>query len=147
MAFTSTQVDTFKLETWQGGHDFDNDALKIALYDSNATLDKSTTVYSVTDEISGAGYSAGGIALTTETGYPKVENNLVLMDFLDPAWASSTLSDVAGALIYNTSNSNKAVAVRRRRLRAVRTQRSCDRRSEQGRPRRLQRRCLFRSGV
>ena len=63
MPITTTICNSFKLEALQGVHN-STDIYKIALYTSAATLDKNTTVYSTTNEVSGTGYVAGGISLS-----------------------------------------------------------------------------------
>lgn len=109
MAIIQGPTDSFLLESWQGIHALDTDTLKIALYTSDASLGPETTAYTAIGEASGSGYSAGGIALTGAT--LAVNNGIVYADFNDAAWPSATLSDVVGALIYNFSESNKAVWV------------------------------------
>ena len=87
-----------------GGHTF-----KIALYTAAATLDASTTVYSATNEASGTNYTAGGFTLTNVD--PSISGVTVMATFsANPTWTSATFS-ASQALIYNTSASNKAVAV------------------------------------
>ena len=108
MAITAGITDSFRQEMLQEGHDLSSDVLKIALYTSNATLDKSTTEYSATDEVNGTGYVAGGLALSGVT--ISLQNNVVFVDFDNPSWAGATFS-ARGALIYNTNNANKSVAV------------------------------------
>lgn len=93
------------------GHDLANDTLKMALYTSSASLDATTTAYSATNEVSGTGYTAGGAALTATAGYPQLDGSSAIMLFDDVTWSSATISGIAGALIYNTTNANKAVAV------------------------------------
>jgi len=97
------------LESWRAIHDLQSDTLKIALYTSNATLGPQTTAYTTTGELSGTGYSAGGATLTG--GSVAVSQGTLYADFADAEWPGATLSDVAGALIYNSSKSNKSVWV------------------------------------
>lgn len=112
MAFTGSYLcDSFLLELLTGTHNFTNgtgDTFKMALYTSSASLTNLTTAYSATNEISGTGYSAGGAAMTTVT--PAMNNGFAIADFLDQTWAASAFT-ARGALIYNSSKSNKAVAV------------------------------------
>lgn len=79
---------------------------KIALYTSTATLGASTTVYSATNEVVGSGYTAGGTVLTNVT--PTTSGTTAIYDFLDATWPNSTIT-AAGALIYNSTNDNRAV--------------------------------------
>jgi hypothetical protein len=89
-------------------HDMDTDVFKIALYTSAATLDASTTVYTTSDEVTGTGYTAGGNTLTGAT--VTLTGTTAFVDFSDTSWSTATIT-ARGALIYNSSKSNKAVAV------------------------------------
>lgn len=84
------------------------DTFKLALYTSSATLDSSTTVYSSSNESSGTGYTAGGEDLTNLGTF--LSGTTAYLDFDDVTWTSATIS-AAGALLYNSSKNNKAVAV------------------------------------
>ena len=79
------------------------------MYTSSATLDATTTAYSATNEASGTGYSAGGNTLTIAQ-VPTFTSTTAWLDFGDSTWSSSTIT-ANGALIYNSTNSNTAVAV------------------------------------
>lgn len=86
------------------------DTYKIALYtDAAATLSKSTTAYTATGEVTGAGYTAGGMALS---GFSvTLDGDTAILDWTtDPVWATATIT-ADTALIYNSSRTNKAVAV------------------------------------
>lgn len=108
MAITQAMCTSFKVQLLAGDHDFDTDTFKIALYTSSATLDASTTAYSATNEASGTGYTAGGNSLTAVA--PTSSGTTAYVDFADTTWSSSTIT-ARGALIYNSSKANKAVAV------------------------------------
>ena len=112
MAFTGNYMCTsFKNELLYGVHDFDastGDTFNIALYDSNATLDASTTAYSATDEVSGAGYSAGGQALTNVN--PTTSGTTAFTDFADETFTTATIT-ARGALIYNTTPNTTSISV------------------------------------
>ena len=103
-----TQTLSFKAQLPQGVHDLLTDTIKLALYTSSATLDENTTVYSVTDQVVGTGYSAGGVVLTGVT--LSTANNVVYNDFNDAVWNPASFT-AAGGLIYNASKSNKSIAV------------------------------------
>lgn len=109
MASTSAICTSFKSDLLAGTHTA-ADTYKIALYTSTATNGAATTAYSATNEVTGAGYTAGGATLT---GFAiGSSGTTVWLDFTtDPTWATSTLSTVASCLIYNSSKSNKALAV------------------------------------
>lgn len=111
MAITQAMCTSFKQELLVGTHNFTlstGDAFKIALFTSSATLDATTTAYSASNEASGSGYSAGGNTLTNVT--PTTSGTTALTDFADSSWATSTIT-ARGALIYNSTDSNKAVVV------------------------------------
>lgn len=112
MAITTAMPTSFKQELLQGIHNFTastGDTFKIALYTSSATLGASTTAYSTSNEVTGAtGYSAGGNTLTSVT--PTTSGTTAFVDFADTTWSASTIT-ANGALIYNSSDSDKAVAV------------------------------------
>jgi hypothetical protein len=109
MAIIQGATDSFLKESWQAVHDLEDDVLKIALYTSTASLGPETTSYTATGEVSGTGYTAGGATLTG--GVVQVSQGTVYADFNDAAWPASTLSDIAGALIYNSSKGNKSIWV------------------------------------
>ena len=98
MAINTALCTSFKKELFEAVHDFTSDTFKIALYSSSASL----------DEISGTGYSAGGVTLSVVA--PSTDGTTGLVDFGNPSWSNATFS-TSGALIYNSSKSNKAVAV------------------------------------
>src|SRR5688572_16822961 len=113
-------VYSFKLELAQGTHDFASDTFKLALYAENADLTLSgITVYTTTNEATGSGYTAGGFTLTVASGYPKISvaaqggletGQATLVDFDDLSVIPLTINARA-ALIYNSSKSNKAIAI------------------------------------
>jgi len=107
MAITQAMCNSFKAELLGGTHDLDTDVIKIALYTSSATLDSTTTAYAATNEVSGTGYTAGGATLT---GAVITSGATSYVDYADATWASASIT-ARGALIYNSSKSNKAIAV------------------------------------
>ena len=112
MAITSAVCNSFKAEVLQAIHNFtasSGDAFKLALYTSTATLNKSTTAYATTNEItntSGSAYSAGGIALTSVT--PVLSSDTAVCDFADVSFSSASFT-ANGCLIYNDTNADRAV--------------------------------------
>ena len=114
MAITSAVCTSFKVEILKGVHDFTattGNTFKIALYTSSATLGASTTAYSTSNEItnsSGTAYTAGGATLTSVT--PTTSGTTALCDFSDVSYTSASFT-ANGALIYNDTQSDKAVAV------------------------------------
>jgi hypothetical protein len=112
MAIVQTPCTSFKQELAQGVHNFSavgGDAFKLALYTSAATLGATTTVYTTTGEASGTGYSEGGIALTN-VGVA-TSGVIAYLSFVSPAVFTGVTLTCRGALIYNSSKSNKAVCV------------------------------------
>lgn len=108
MAITQALTNSYKQEILQGIH-LAADTYKIALFTSAATLSKATTAYGTSNEVVGAGYSAGGMALA---GFAvSLDTDTAILDFgTDPVWAAATIT-ARGALIYNSSRADKAVAV------------------------------------
>jgi hypothetical protein len=107
MAITTAICNSFKLEVLEGVHQ-PGDDYRMALYAVAATLNKGTTVYSATNEVSGPGYTAGGKSLTSRSA--SLDTDTAIIDFADPAWPNATIT-ARGALIYNASRGNKAVSV------------------------------------
>ena len=108
MPLVQGMVSSFKQQILLGEHDLDTDVLRIALYTSSANLDATTTVYTTVGEVTGAGYTAGGNTLTGST--VSLTGTKAFVDFNDSSWSNSTIT-ARGALIYNSSKSNKAIAV------------------------------------
>ena len=112
MAITQAVCTSFKQELLIGTHNFTattGDTFKIALYTSSASLDATTTAFSTTNEVSNSGtYTSGGGTLTSVT--PTTSGTTALCDFSDVSFTDASFT-ANGALIYNSSASNKAVAV------------------------------------
>jgi len=108
MAITQCMCSSFKQQILLAEHDMDTDTFKIALYTSAASLDASTTVYTTSNEVTGTGCTAGGNTLTGAT--VTLTGTTAFVDFSDTSWSTATIT-ARGALIYNSSKSDKAVAV------------------------------------
>ncbi len=114
MAITTAMCSSFKQELLGGVHDLDTDTLKLALIKASpsGTYGAATTNYSdVTgnsDEASGTGYSAGGGTL--DSPVITLSGTTAFVDFADEAFSNVTVS-ADGCIIYNSSQSNKAIAV------------------------------------
>ena len=111
MAIYQTMCTSFKAEVARALHNFTastGDVFKIALYTAPATLDASTTAYTSAGESSGTNYTAGGISLTNIT--PTTSGTTGYWSFDNATFSNVTLS-CAGALIYNSTNQNRAVCV------------------------------------
>ena len=112
MAITQTLTDAFKQDCLDGGQNLGSsgNTLKIALYTSSATLGATTSAYTTTNEVSGTGYTAGGATLSSQAVAYDSTNNVAFFDAADPSFTSATIT-ARGALIYNNSKSNAAIAV------------------------------------
>jgi hypothetical protein len=118
MAISQAMCTSFKVEILNGIHAFGTtvvraattaDTFKIALYTSSASLGAATTSYSTSNEVVGTGYTAGGNTLAVSTA-PTSSGTTAFLDFSDTTWSTATIT-ANGALIYNSTQSNKAVAV------------------------------------
>ena len=108
MTIAQTQTTSFKAQLYQGIHDLTTDVIKIALYTASANLNEDTTVYSATNEVPNTGtYAAGGAQLTpitvSSSGYT------AFVGFPNISWIGAITA--RGALIYNSSQGNKSIAV------------------------------------
>jgi hypothetical protein len=106
-----TDCTVFKFNLISGAEDFNSPSpyvYKIALYNANADLNNTTTAYTTTNEVTGTGYTAGGIALTPVVG-SDTTNNVAYVSFSNVTWNPASFT-CRGALIYN-STTGAAVAV------------------------------------
>ena len=119
MAITQSMPTTAKRDLLNGIHAFGTtvaragttpDSFKLALYTDSATLDASTATYTTSGEVSSSGtnYTAGGNTLTTVA--PSMSGTTALLDFNDLTFSGVTLT-ARGAMIYNDTQSDKAVAI------------------------------------
>ena len=108
MAITQAMCTSFKSEILDEQHDLVADTIKIALFTSSASLGAGTTAYSTSNEVSGTGYSAGGETLTSKV--VTTTGTTAYFDADDPTWTSASFT-ARGALIYNSTNGDKAIAV------------------------------------
>ena len=105
MAITSAICNSFKTEILTGTHNFSSsggNTFNLALYTSDATLNKSTTAYTTSNEVSGSGYTAKGNALTSTT--PALSTDTAVCDFADTSFTSASFT-ARGCLIFNDSAS------------------------------------------
>ena len=105
MAITSAICNSFKTEILTGTHNFSasgGNTFNLALYTSDATLNKSTTAYTTSNEVSGSGYTAKGNALTSVT--PALSTDTAVCDFADTSFTSASFT-ARGCLIFNDSAS------------------------------------------
>ena len=120
MAIAQAMCTSFKKELLEGVHNFKlscGDTFKLALYaeggggksSTTATLGATTTAFTTTGEVANSGsYSSGGGTLTRVD--PTTSGTTAFTDFADLSFTTATITAM-GALIYNSSDSNKAVAV------------------------------------
>jgi hypothetical protein len=120
LSIGQTLTTSFKVQILDGIHNFGvgvirattaADTFKIALYSTLATLNSTTTVYTTQDEVTGTGYVAGGNTLVISQAPTSTDTETVAwLNFENSSWANATFS-ADGALIYNSTQGNKAVAV------------------------------------
>ena len=111
MAISQAMCTSFKVELMTGTHNFtasSGNSFKLALYTSSASLGAATTAYTSSNEASGTNYTATGAALTNVT--PVASGTTAIADFADLTFSNATIT-ARGCLIYNDTNSDKAVAV------------------------------------
>ena len=102
-----TQTTSFKAELYQGVHNLLADDLYIALYTANADLNEATTQYTSSNEVSGGGYTPGGVLLTGIS--VNTSGFTAYVDFDNVEFNASVTARCA--LIYNASQGNKSIAV------------------------------------
>jgi hypothetical protein len=119
MAITQAMCTSFKTELLTATHNFatNGNAFKLALYaegsggksSTTATLGAATTAFTTTGEVASSGtYVTGGLALTKVA--PTSSGTTAFTDFADRSFTTATITAM-GALIYNDTNGDKAVAV------------------------------------
>lgn len=110
MSLQQGQTLSFRSEIVQGAQNLVSDTLYMALYTAYATLNPSTTEYTTENEVTGDGYTAGGVAITGVTVNTDASTNTVYINFDNVSWPEANFI-ARGALIYNSTQSNKSVAV------------------------------------
>ena len=108
MAITQAMCTSFKVEILGGIHDLDTDVIKLALYQSSATLNAATTAYATTGQTTGTGYTAGGNTLTGAV--ISADGTTAIVTFATSTWTGATFT-ARGALVYNSSKANRAIAI------------------------------------
>lgn len=121
MANTAGICNSFKTELMNGIHAFGTtvvrggttkDTFKAALFLASATLNAATTTYSTTGEVSGTGYTAGGVTVTNANAPANASNTTYWTPSASFSWTTVTLSTAFDScLLYNSTQGNKAVAV------------------------------------
>ena len=110
MPITTAFCSVAKQDLMQGNLNLDTggDTINLALYTSSATLDATTTAYTTSNEASGTGYTAGGVALT-KNGVT-LSGTVAFADYDDVTYSSSSFT-AGGCLIYDVTNTNSAISV------------------------------------
>lgn len=110
MAILQGMCSSFKQESWQGIHNLPVNTIKMALYTASANLSQATTEYNVSTagQVSGAGYTAGGVTLTNVQVL--LSGTTAYVTFDNPVWSGASFV-CRGGLIYNASAANRAIAV------------------------------------
>jgi len=121
MANTQAIATSFKVEVLNGIHAFGTtvtrgattaDTIKAALYLASATYNASTTAYSTTGEVTGTGYTAGGITVTNATAPTSTGTTAFWTPSASYAWTTVTLATAFDAVLtYNSTQSNRAIMV------------------------------------
>ena len=125
MANTQAICTSFKNELMLGAHQFGSvtivsrtsltapttDSLKAALYSTSATVNATTTAYSATNEVSGTGYSAGGVAVTNATAPTTSGTTAYWTPSASLVYTTVTIGPTDCVLLYNSTQSNRAICV------------------------------------
>jgi hypothetical protein len=105
MAIVQTACTVFKTNLLKGDEDFNTGTpytYKIALYSADANLDATTTAYTTSNEVTGTGYTAGGVTITPVA--PTSDGTTSFISFSNASWPSASFT-ARGALIYNSTTS------------------------------------------
>ena len=126
MANTQAFTTSCKAELLIGAHQFGavtlvsrvsltvptTDTFKAALYVATATYNAATTAYSVTGEVAGTNYTAGGVTVTNAVAPTSTGTTAFWTPSASFAWTTVTLATSFDAcLLYNSTQSNRAVSV------------------------------------
>ena len=112
MAITQAMCTSFKVELLKGVHDFTastGNTFNMALYQSTASLDATTTAYTTSGEASGTGYSAKGAALTSVT--PVARGTTAVGDFADLTFSSVSITARGGMIFNETATGDPSVVI------------------------------------
>lgn len=103
-------TNSFKQDMLQAGQDIIADTLYMALYTAFSDIGPLTTVYTPVNEVVGTNYTAGGVVVTGATLSTDTQTGTVYVNFNNVSWPNANFT-ARGALIYNTSQNSKSVAV------------------------------------
>lgn len=110
MSIQQGLTNSFKQDMLQAGQNLLTDTLYMALYTAFSDIGQLTTVYTTANEVTGTGYTAGGVQVTGAVLSTDVQTGTVYVNFNNVSWPGANFV-ARGALIYNTSKGNKSVAV------------------------------------
>lgn len=111
MAIQQGLTNSFKQDMLQAGQNVITNTLKMALYTAFSDIGPLTTVYIPINEVpTGNGYAAGGVTVTGATISTDAQTGTVYVNFNNVSWPGANFT-ARGALIYNTSQGNKSIAV------------------------------------
>ena len=110
MAIQQGLTNSFKQEMLQAGQNIVTDTLYMALYTAFSNIGPLTTVYTTDSEVTGTGYTAGGVEVTGTTLSTDTQTGTVYVNFDNVSWPGANFI-ARGALIYNVTEGNKSVAV------------------------------------
>ena len=110
MAIQQGLTNSFKQDMLQAGQNIITDTLYMSLYTGFSDIGPLTTAYTATNEVVGTGYTAGGVQVTGAVLSTDTTTGLVYVNFNNVSWPGANFT-ARGALIYNTSKSNKSVLV------------------------------------
>jgi hypothetical protein len=110
MAIEQGLTNSYKQDMLQAGQNIVTDTLYMALYTAFSNIGPATTVYTATNEVTGTGYTAGGVVVTGAVLSTDTQTGTVYVNFNNVSWPGASFT-ARGALIYNTSKTNKSVLV------------------------------------
>ena len=102
---TQTACTVFKANMLKGLENFNTGSpytYKIALYNALADLNDTTTAYTTSNEVTGTGYTPGGIALTPSSILYDTDSNTAYVSFSNVTWSPASFT-CRGALVYNST--------------------------------------------
>jgi hypothetical protein len=110
MAIQQGLTNSFKNDMFQAGQNIITGTLYMSLYTAFSSIGSTTTAYTTDNEVTGTGYTAGGVQVTGATINTDVDTGVVYVNFNNVSWPGASFI-ARGALIYNTTSSNKSVLV------------------------------------
>ena len=102
-------TNQFLTKLQEKAYNLESDVIKVALLDDTVAPDKDDTTFSDTNEISGAGYTAGGATLAGSTVTQDDSGDLAKWDATDITWSTLTMTDARYAVIYDTTVTNDII--------------------------------------